>query len=185
MVCQECNQRPAALHFTKIINGEKKEIHICDKCAQEKGDLFMQSGANGFSINNLLAGLLNIEPFLQQKKTSTFPHVEELKCKNCHLTFKEFVHVGKFGCATCYEAFKDSLDPILKRVHGGNTAHVGKIPERLGESIHLRKQIKDLKSELKALIDQEEFEQAALVRDQIRLLEKGDEAAAEERGNQL
>ena len=24
MVCQECNQRPAALHFTKIINGEKE-----------------------------------------------------------------------------------------------------------------------------------------------------------------
>ena len=26
MICQECNQRPATLHFTKIINGEKTEI---------------------------------------------------------------------------------------------------------------------------------------------------------------
>ena len=26
MICQECNQRPATLHFTKIINGEKAGV---------------------------------------------------------------------------------------------------------------------------------------------------------------
>ena len=41
MICQECNQRPATLHFTKIINGEKTEVHLCEKCAQEKGEMFM------------------------------------------------------------------------------------------------------------------------------------------------
>lgn len=38
MVCQECGNRPATLHFTKIVNGEKTEFHICEHCAREKGD---------------------------------------------------------------------------------------------------------------------------------------------------
>lgn len=37
MLCQECNKRPATLHFTKIVNGEKTEFHICETCAKEKG----------------------------------------------------------------------------------------------------------------------------------------------------
>jgi len=66
MICQECNQRPAALHFTKIINGEKTEVHLCEKCAQEKGEMFIFNGESGFAFNNLLAGLLNIDPTFQK-----------------------------------------------------------------------------------------------------------------------
>ena len=38
MICQECNKRPATLHFTKIINGEKEQFQLCEQCAQEKGE---------------------------------------------------------------------------------------------------------------------------------------------------
>lgn len=172
MICQECKERPATLHFTKIINGEKSEVHICEKCAQEKGEMFMLNGGSGFSINNLLAGLLNIEPAFQQAKPNTLPKKEVLRCKRCNLSFSQFVHIGKFGCAECYETFKDHLDPILKRVHSGNTAHHGKIPKRIGGSIHIKKQIDDLKQQLKQFIEQEEFENAAGIRDRIRSLEK-------------
>jgi protein arginine kinase activator len=68
MICQECNQRPAALHFTKIINGEKTEVNLCEKCAQEKGEMFMINGGSGFTFNNLLAGLLNIDTTVQKQK---------------------------------------------------------------------------------------------------------------------
>ena len=51
MVCQECNQRPATLHFTKIVNGEKEEFHLCEKCAQEKGDMYF---INRYSLVFLL-----------------------------------------------------------------------------------------------------------------------------------
>jgi protein arginine kinase activator len=176
MICQECHQRPATLHFTKIINGKKIEVMICEKCAQEKGEMFMGAGGHGFSINNLLAGLLNIESNIQQTKTNSFPMMEEKRCTHCHRSYKEFVHVGKFGCAECYKTFNEQLNPILKRVHSGNTAHIGKIPKRIGGTIHLRKQILDLKEILKTHIDQEEFEQAAEVRDKVRSLEKRYEA---------
>lgn len=146
---------------------------ICEKCAQEKGEMTMVAGGHGFSINNLLAGLLNMESNIQQTKANAFPKTEEKRCPHCHRSYKEFVHLGKFGCAECYKTFNDQLNPILKRVHSGNIAHIGKIPKRIGGTIYLRKQISDLKEVLKVHINQEEFEKAAEVRDKVRSLEKG------------
>jgi protein arginine kinase activator len=173
MICQECNQRPAALHFTKIVNGEKTEVNLCEKCAQEKGDMFMfTGGGSGFTFNNLLAGLLNIDPTVQKPNQDAFHKEEVLQCNSCSMTFAQFVKIGRFGCAHCYETFKDQLPPVLRRLHSGNWSHSGKIPKRIGGGLHLRKQIENLKDELKGLISQEEFEKAAEIRDEIRNLEK-------------
>jgi protein arginine kinase activator len=172
MICQECNQRPAALHFTKIVNGEKTEVHLCEKCAQEKGDMFVFNGGSGFAFNNLLAGLLNIDPSFQKPEKNPFHQEEILQCDHCGMTFPQFIKVGRFGCAHCYESFQEQLIPVLKRLHSGNWCHNGKIPKRIGGGIHLKKQIDELKSKLKDYISQEEFENAAVVRDEIRTLEK-------------
>ncbi|MDZ5474295.1 UvrB/UvrC motif-containing protein [Bacillus sp. 31A1R] len=173
MICQECNERPATLHFTKINNGEKTEYHLCEKCAQEKSESFILNNTSGFSINNLLAGLLNFESTFQQPtQKSPFYQEEVLQCEGCSMTYKQFIQVGRFGCANCYETFKEQMKPILRRLHSGNETHNGKIPERIGGNIHLRKNIEDLKQALKDSIAQEEFEKAAEIRDQVRSLEK-------------
>lgn len=171
MICQECNQRPATLHFTKIVNAEKAEYHLCEKCAQEKGDMFMLSGAAGFSINNLLAGLLNMDPTVQKKEQDTFQKENVLQCNQCSMTFQQFIKIGRFGCAHCYKAFEEQLKPILRRLHSGNSSHNGKIPARIGGSLHLKKNIEELKYQLKESISKEEFEKAAEIRDEIRFLE--------------
>ncbi len=174
MICQECQERPATFHFTKVINGEKTEVHICEHCAKENSEKFMFDGG-GFSFNSLLAGLLNMEPALTksgEQQNQLFKTNDVLQCKRCRMTFQQFSKVGRFGCSNCYKAFEDQIIPILKRVHGGNTEHSGKIPKRIGGDIHIRKQIEQLKSKIHELIVQEEFEQAANVRDEIRTLEK-------------
>jgi protein arginine kinase activator len=172
MICQECNQRPASLHFTKIINGEKTEVHLCEKCAQEKGEIFVFNGGTSFTFNNLLAGLLNIDSSFHQQNQNAFHPEEIIQCERCSMTFPQFVKVGRFGCAHCYETFKEQLKPVLKRLHSGNWTHNGKIPKRIGGGIHLRKQIEELKDQLKVVISNEEFEKAAEIRDEIRSLEK-------------
>ncbi|MFL6557946.1 MAG: UvrB/UvrC motif-containing protein, partial [Bacillus sp. (in: firmicutes)] len=159
-------------HFKKIINGEKTEVHLCEKCAQEKGEMFIFNGESGFAFNNLLAGLLNIDPTFQKPSQSPFHQEEILQCDTCSMTFPQFLKVGRFGCSHCYEAFKEQLNPVLKRLHSGNWTHNGKIPKRIGGGIHLRKQIDELKSTLKESIANEEFEKAAEIRDEIRHLER-------------
>ena len=118
-----------------------------------------------------MAGLFNIDPSIQQHQ-DPFEKQEVLQCDHCSMTFNQFLKVGKFGCSHCYTAFKDELTPIFKRLHGGNWSHHGKIPKRIGGTMHIKKNIEDLKMQLQQLILAEEFEKAALVRDEIRLLDQ-------------
>ncbi|WP_209125292.1 UvrB/UvrC motif-containing protein [Alkalihalobacillus sp. BA299] len=170
MICQECNQRPATLHFTKIINGEKTEFHICEHCAKEKGEYF--PGSNSFSIHQLLSGLLNFEQPISKGQPAGFTSNRAVTCEQCKMSYEQFVRTGRFGCAKCYETFSDKLDPILKKVHSGNHTHSGKVPKRIGGTIEVRRKINSLKEALQQHIVREEFEEAAQVRDQIRSLEK-------------
>lgn len=173
MICQECHQRPATLYFTKIVNGEKAEFHLCENCAQEKGELFMFNNSSAFSINNLLAGLFKMQPSLQQQsQADPFAQPEILQCDRCSMTFQQFVKAGRFGCSHCYATFEELLIPIYKRLHSGNSVHKGKIPKRIGGTIHIKKNIENLKEQLKDLIAKEEFEKAAVIRDEIRLLDR-------------
>ena len=167
MICQECGKKSATLHFTKIINNEKSEFHICEVCAREKGEM-IPGTTNGFSIHNLLSGLLDFEPS-SGKVIGGKPEI--IRCEECGLSYTQFAKLGRFGCSSCYKHFSDRLEPLLKRVHG-STSHVGKIPKRTGGKIKHKREIDTLKRELQKLIEQEEFEFAAETRDQIKDLEK-------------
>ncbi len=169
MICQECGIRKATVHFTKIINGEKTEYHLCEVCAQGKSDTFINTfHSPNLSLNNLLAGFFNVEP----KYPEPFETRQMTRCANCGMTFEQFLEVGKFGCAHCYDAFHEKLTPVLKRIQGGNWKHNGKIPRRTGGALQLRKKIDILKETLQNLVAKEEFEKAAEVRDEIRMYEK-------------
>lgn len=166
VLCQECGKRQATLHFTKILNGEKTEFHICEACAREKGEL-IPGTPNGFSIHNLLSGLLDFDP----SHSAVASKAQPVRCEHCGLTYGQFSKVGRFGCSQCYKHFSEKLDPLFKRVHG-NIVHTGKVPKRSGGLIKYKREIDQLKKELLLRIDNEEFEQAAHIRDQIRELEK-------------
>jgi protein arginine kinase activator len=166
MQCQECGKRPATLHFTKIVNGEKTELHICETCAREKGELIPGTQA-GFSIHSLLSGLLDFEA----TKANGGAKQPGLQCENCGMTYTQFSKIGRFGCSHCYKQFSERLDPLLKRVHG-STVHVGKVPKRAGGKLKTKRDIDRLKKEMQGKIEREDFEAAAQLRDRIRELEK-------------
>ncbi|WP_186576192.1 UvrB/UvrC motif-containing protein [Aquibacillus kalidii] len=171
MECQECHERPATLHFTKVVNGSKTEVHVCGQCAKEKG--YVSYDEEAYSLHDLLSGLFNFDSTSLTGQKNTPSHTtKQLKCEKCGMTYQEFTQVGKFGCSECYHTFSDKLDPIFRRVHSGNTTHDGKIPKRIGTNIHQKHLVKELKNKLQQLITEENFEEAAKVRDEIRSVEK-------------
>lgn len=168
MNCMECHERPATLHLTQIINGKKRERHVCELCAQKKG--YHVSNEEGYSLHDLLTGLFGTAQIDLQHH-----QVEEgkmLECAHCHMSFNDFRRIGRFGCAHCYHTFKPSLDPIFRRIHSGSLQHHGKIPKRQGGKLHMKKELAAYRSELNLLIEQEEFEQAAIIRDKIKEMEQ-------------
>jgi protein arginine kinase activator len=172
MECQECQKRPATVHFTQVINGNKTESHLCEQCAKENG--YMEYDQQNFSFHHLLSGLFNFDSghTLSGNQSSNYNGKDTLTCDVCGLSYQEFKHLGKFGCGNCYKTFNDHLNPIFRRVHSGNTKHDGKIPKRAGGNLHLKKNIDQYRENLQKLIEKEEFEEAAKIRDQIRDLER-------------
>jgi len=167
MMCQQCGNKPATFFFEKIINGDKTEYHLCESCAREKGEI-IPGTPNGFSIHNLLSGLLDFDP---NGKNIGGTKQQPARCEECGLTYTQFSKIGRFGCSSCYKYFADRLDPLLKRVHG-NVVHVGKVPVRTGGRLKQQREIDRLKRELQLKIEREEFEAAASIRDRIRELER-------------
>ncbi len=162
MLCQRCNDNEATVHMTKIVNGEKNEIFLCEKCAQETGQIPFV-GNEPFSFQNLLTGILGTS-------TGTYEGYRNEICESCGQNYKDFSQTGLFGCAGCYETFSNKLDPLLKRIHGINR-HNGKVPKRTGGTLRTKKEIEELRKKLQQAIESENFEKAAELRDQIRELE--------------
>ena len=61
--------------------------------------------------------------------------------------------------------------------HGAADRHVGKVPLTAGKTIKDTRNLQELRMKMEKAIQFEEFEEAAKLRDQIKELEKKDEAA--------
>jgi protein arginine kinase activator len=171
MQCENCGQRPAVVHSTVIINGQKQETHLCEVCAQEQGQFFMPQANFSFpnlSIQDLLSTFLGQNAFAGARVA---PNREtEPTCKNCGMTYSQFAEGGRLGCAQCYDYLEPYLNPLIKRIHG-TTAHAGKAPKRTGGIVRKKRELSALKQQLQAAIQAENYEEAARVRDQVKALE--------------
>lgn len=168
MLCQNCQQREANVHITKIINGVKQELHLCEECARENNEFNINimnpfSFASPMSFQNILEGFFEI-------MGSPYQIPEPITCPVCHQSFDDFKRTGKMGCANCYRTFNAEITPIIKRVHG-NIQHTGKVPKRTGGILKIKRDIERLKEELRIAVMNEEYEKAAKLRDQIKELE--------------
>ena len=165
MLCQNCQQREAAVHLTKIVNGEGMQMSLCHECAQKiQGISFYPGMATEF-----LQALFGMNSVNQSEQTISTADQE--KCPGCGRTFTQLQQAGRMGCGQCYDRFESKIEPILRQIHGGGV-HVGKVPIRCAASIRNKQDLARLRGKLQELIQKEEFEEAAEVRDQIRELEK-------------
>lgn len=170
MLCDECKKRNATIHMTKIVNQQKIEKHLCDQCAREQGELAFYS-ESGFSVHDFITGLLQTGMTLTAAEKE-----EEAACPNCKMRYSDFSEHGKIGCSTCYSFFAAQVEPLIKRIHG-SAVHTGKIPKRGGVILENQLKIKRLRQVLERCVEHEEYEEAARLRDEIRLIEKGAQSA--------
>lgn len=160
MKCQRCPKQ-ATLHITEVLGEAKfEEVHLCEDCAKK----------------------YLYEP--QQKKAALKAGVEAAaggddeadaaggqQCEACGIKFVEFRNLGRLGCPHDYDAFKADLLPLLESVHG-DTRHAGKAPRRLPRAKAGQVELAQLKRQLQQLVTDEQYEEAARVRDRIRQLEE-------------
>lgn len=187
MLCQNCNENEANVKYTQIINGVKKQMNLCDKCAKELG-------IDNISFNmpmNFSNFLGDIFEDMEQDFIPSLIKPETLLCDKCKMTYDDFIKNGKFGCDNCYDTFESKIDTLLKNIHGVNR-HVGrngrmikaeninqienkeniKDKDELNKEDKKQAKIKELQARLKQEIKEERYEDAAKTRDEIKELNK-------------
>lgn len=116
-------------------------------------------------INELLTNFVKIHAGVQDVKPA------EVACETCGMTFSTFREKSLLGCPDCYDAFEGPLSPMLERAHDGATHHVGKVPERAGISQQRQVQLARMRKKLDAAVEDEDYELAARLHEQIQKLE--------------
>lgn len=160
MKCQFCD-KPAAVHLTDIIKKQKREMHLCEECARER-DLIPEPEQE-LNVPALLKFLLG------KVSESAIAEPAHDICPQCGMKYAQFTAQGRLGCPGDYEAFHDELESLLLRIHQ-HTRHVGKVPMRLRARIQ-QAQREEMLQQLQNAVRDERYEDAALLRDQLR---KGD-----------
>lgn len=148
-MCDECSQNPANVHVTQIANNETTVFHLCEQCAKKKGISISIEGLEG------VVG--------QQSGADA---VADKECPHCKTRLSAFREKGWLGCAACYQAFGEEIDRILVQVHG-SAIHQGKRYTKRATTRSGKPSVKQLRTELENAIKNEDFEQAALLRDTI------------------
>jgi protein arginine kinase activator len=157
MLCCICKERNATVHYTKIDGDKVQKVDLCEECSKTKG----VNDPVGFELADLLLGL-GASKELEQAAGGS-----ELKCPRCGFTQADFKKAGRLGCSECYKTFAEGLEGLLKTMHKG-TRHIGKVPEALRQTRELSDRLKQLQKKLTKAVEEENFEQAASLRDEIK-----------------
>ena len=157
MLCEKCGKNPATVMYTQIINGHKETLNICSSCASAESIFDNFGSLFGFSDHKIPTART---------------------CPICKTTLAEFTRSGRAGCGQCYDAFRDHASAMLKKIHGTsvhntqNEASHKQNPVKKEEAQSPSNELSRLKAELSELIANENFEEAAVLRDKIRAIEK-------------
>ena len=155
MLCDVCKCNDATVFLTQILEGKMQKVNLCDACSKEKG----VQDPTGFALADLLLGIGAAEEIEKGAPTQ--------KCPVCGFTQADFKKAGRLGCPECYQTFSEALEGLLKTMHKG-TRHVGKAPESFRKTRDVSDQLKALEKKLKKAIEDEDFEAAATLRDEIK-----------------
>lgn len=191
MLCEKCGIREANIRYTEIVNGVKTEHNFCSQCAREM-DLGQYSAIldGEFPLGKLLSGLLGIADYEESDQERV-----SVMCPTCHTTFEDFVENSRFGCPDCYGVFDLFISDKIKQLQG-SSSHKGKRPKyqspqerqrqqemetdlaamdggascEADPAAKARKELDQLGIRLKEALKAEDYELAAVCRDQMRAL---------------
>ncbi len=152
MLCTNCGKNPATVHIKKTVNGVTREYMLCAECAAKS-----EFNPTFPDFDTLLKSAFSfMSPGIQTKRKA---------CPVCGSTIASISESGKLGCAQCYDTFADELAPTIARIHT-NAIYVpnnGKptFPEKE------ENRIDSLKAQLTKAVQEENYELAAKLRDEI------------------
>lgn len=159
--CSEC-KRPIMVKYTEIIGGNITQTGMCSECPELQRRLHGTPTAH-FDAHDSGTGVA---------------------CGNCGTTLESVQMGNPLGCSLCYEVFgnvlfnelinENKISPRVATSKKSAPLHIGRAP---GEALEINPSLRllALNEALTETLKREDYEQAALLRDQIKALTKDTE----------
>ncbi len=157
--CNEC-KKPIAIHYTEIAGDKIIQTAMCADCPhleKKQHGSHQEARSDGIRIKTALA------------------------CGNCGTSLDSIRMGHHLGCYECYEVFTDVIiDDLIKEgrvsrhlcaTSRSQPLHIGRSPGEVSE-ISPTLRLIALNEALDETLIREDYEQAALLRDQIEILKK-------------
>ena len=154
----------ATIRYAEVVDGDVVDQHLCKECLDQK----QNSVRGGFEFTKPA-------PFNRGHKDSevgTTSLHRTLGCSSCNTNLQSVLASKQVGCSQCYDSFTIQIDKILEGMHDSLT-HTGKIPRQDNLRAKARADLQTKRSLLKTSLTAERYEEAAILRDEIKKLEAG------------
>jgi len=174
MKCQFC-ENEANVFYTQVIDGKSKKMNLCDSCAEERGVTSLEE----FKIADFV-----ISDEAPKTSPSDDVTVDLSECSNCGFTLDDLRKIGRLGCSHCYSQFGSEVKSMLKNMHRGTT-HKGKMPVGMIAEMKEKRKLQKLQTALDRAIADENYEQAAELRDKLTALEKAPKKTSKKKGKKV
>lgn len=162
MLCHECGEFEPKVVIRLEIDGQARELQLCEACAARQGVLEFPANLS------LLFGVLGDQPAGAATSKGREKSRPETVCPACGLTSREFFETERLGCEKCYEAHAWILEPLLRKIQGISL----RPSEERRDYGPLLEVVDRLRGELAEAVRLERYDRAAALRDKIRTLER-------------
>ena len=167
MLCERCHAHPATVHMVQVVNGHRKEEHLCSECAEKEhvfqkeqsffGHGFFDSPLDHFFGGSMLGHLLE-DPFGTRTLEDQGGQFIEVS--------PEKLPENEDG----YGRIKESIRLSFQKGKNEIPVNESKAKERADAPAE-SEELQALRKELKSCVDREDFERACEVRDKIKAIE--------------
>jgi protein arginine kinase activator len=144
-------------HDVHIENGVHTTLNLCQEHALEAG---INLGQIELSI------VLNVDTPVSETQ-------QVITCQDCGMTIAQYKETSLLGCPTCYETFSEQLKHVIANVQDNRTQHVGRAPATASTDVNRHLTVRRLLRELEHAVTQEQYEEAAVLRDELRKIHEG------------
>ncbi len=172
MLCEKCKKKKATVFYNENLGGKTRSCSLCADCADvmrrtgelEDASLPAHSGF-GCSENAMFGNLCGIH----------VPHniAAARTCPVCSSTLSGISESGNVGCASCYQTFREELCAAVHSLPD-DTRYPGRTPRKFRLRQERAARAALLRDQMKQAVLAEDFETAALLRDQIHTLQAQD-----------
>lgn len=171
MKCEHCGNTEAVVKITRIDpDGNVVPYFLCQECAADMSPYQKAFLAKQKTFQTLLSELIASAEGAETEEEST-EGISSATCPSCGLDFSQYRTSSMLGCPDCYDAFGPELEADLRRYHRA-TSHAAGAPGTEEANREMEDTLSELRRELKIAVDEERYQDAARLRDEISRTEQ-------------